>query len=87
MPGPGSSAGDEPRHGLRRLGFLAACALVVVLMALVLPFAQETRWTHLCAEQGGHLERVAGDVEPLLAPQSHLEYVCYGPSGQVLDKW
>ena len=87
MAGPGTSADRRPSPALRRLGLVAVGALVVVLMALVLPFAQQARWTRLCTEQGGRLERQVEDVEPLLAPRSRTRYVCYDPEGRVIDSW
>lgn len=75
------------RHRLRRVRLVAVGALLVVVMTVLLPFAQEARWTRLCTQQGGQLQRLVGDLEPLLTPQSRIEYACYGPGGQVLDKW
>ena len=85
MPGPSSPVRRVGRHGLRRLGLVAACMLAVAVLAVGVPFAQQARYTHQCAEQGGRLERSSQDLEPLLVART--VYLCHGPTGQVLDTW
>lgn len=77
----------RPERGLRRRGLVALGALGVVVLAVVVPLAQQARWEHECAQRGGRLEHGAVDADPLLAPGSRLVYTCSGTDGQVLATW
>ena len=73
------------RLGLRHVGFIATGVVTVVTLAIFVPFAERVRWTHECADLGGHLVRSTETVEPLVV--SRTVHVCYSPGGRVLDSW
>lgn len=80
-----SPVSGRRRYRLKYLGLVAAGALAVMVMALVIPLAQEARWTHACTKLGGQLQRSTEDVEPLVTART--VYRCYGRNGQLLDEW
>lgn len=80
-----SPVGGRRRYRLKRLWLAAAAAFAVLVLAIVIPLAQEARWTQVCTTLGGQLQRSTEEVKPLVT--SRTVYQCLGRNGQVLDRW